>query len=443
MLPDDIKIGKERTKGRTKEALIAPENNESGHSATLHDSQNETNESKRRTKKFNRKRAVKRDELKTETSGPNASGPTTSGPTTSKDTSTSKKSAKRRNNNKRKQGKGKSQDVANKELPQKEEEKELIFIVDPTCFTKGLGHVMQWVSYIEDMEKEAATSSAKRSNTTGPQKTKITLYLSTYTIEELNFLKTNRNFTSAIKSLKFIDTKFEFFDMEILEKKSVVEEMSWSGVLRDLFFSTDQSTSSSNELERASAEPESHSLQAQDYAETENTVDAFDAVLDKPYQRQLVKKLFQATMKIPMRYKKLIKSYHLLQKELLQRSKEDPKVLENTKVYIVSADIYVLQDLNQIFNGAVTSTDSEITESDQQDNKKIEILDILKADIMIDEIYHSKCHKVLSAENGSSQHSGNGYSSHNIMSNNNVTSESMYFKKNFFAPRGKGELWTP
>lgn len=436
MLPDDIAVGKERTKDKKNDESVVLEN--SGHDSRIDPPvfNSKTPESKRKNGKPNWKRAVKRDET---TSG-------TPKTTALKESSTPQKPAKRKSTKKRKQRKAKTSGIDSNELPRKDDQ-ELIFIVDPTCFTKGLGHVMQWVSYIEYMQKNhdseaksSSGSSVKRSNTSAAQKTKITLYLSTYTIEELNFLKTNRNFTSAIKSLKFIDTKFEYFDMEILDKKSVIEEMSWSGVLRDLFFPAEQSAPPLDDLENVGFQ--SDLSETQDHPETEESADAFDAVVDKPYQRQLVKKLFQATMKIPMRYKKLIKSYHLLQKELLQRSKEDPKVFDNTKVYIVSADIYVLQDLNQIFNGAVT-TDSEISEFDQQDSKKIEILDILKADIMIDDIYHSKSHKVLGAEKGSSQRSSNGFGSHNNGQNNNASSENMYFKKNFFAPRGKGELWTP
>lgn len=91
------------------------------------------------------------------------------------------------------------------------------FILDASCFEKGLGIIKRWL-------KEC------------PGKVKLRLYIPTYTLNELDFLKFKKKSYTAKESLKFIDivctdNDSSFGPEFIIEFPEILELVTWSEVL--------------------------------------------------------------------------------------------------------------------------------------------------------------------------------------------------------------------
>ncbi|SCU93881.1 LADA_0G05336g1_1 [Lachancea dasiensis] len=91
----------------------------------------------------------------------------------------------------------------------------LCYIIDASCLEKGIGNVKRWC------EPSQATKFAR-----------LNLYIPTFTLQELDFLKYRRNSYTAKEALRFID-RADFpqnIDM-IIEFPELLDTIIWSDVL--------------------------------------------------------------------------------------------------------------------------------------------------------------------------------------------------------------------
>ncbi|KAH3898915.1 Nmd4p SCDLUD_005259 [Saccharomycodes ludwigii] len=248
------------------------------------------------------------------------------------------------------------------------------FILDASCFEKALGHVLEWIEL-----------------TSNKQKNSICFYLPTFTIEELNFLKNKRKNMNAIKSLKIIDTKSDFFDLELcdegLKDNTSSGNGSWNSILEKYL------------------------------------------IIEKEKNSTYIKKL-------PSRFKKLIKAYYNFQEKTINlEPKSNPTSDDN--------------DSNKSNNGSKPTTPRCYLVTCDENVEKlcgyftgINLIDVLKADSLI--VRNKKLDffkkKFIS----------NMEKSVIPSDNDQTTSQEDFddvkktdFKKTVWAQRGKGELWVP